>query len=428
MRIGAAPEAAAGEEHVELDLLGLHSEDRRDLRLVDRLELLAVPDLAGVRRELHDAVHRFHAGVREIREFVGRLERLRRAGERSGKIAFLPRGQAGRCGKALVLGHDLGRAQLERARLVPLHGERVAALFRGPEIAREHRHALGDRHHVDHALHRFRFRRVEGLGLSAEARRMRDEGREHPGELHVLRVNRRAVRLGAGVGARQSPADQGEILRVLELHVLRDRNLGRARRELAEGRLAVRRLVHHRAARDRDRVRRDVPALGRRGEQHRSRRGARLAHLLVRICERGAAARALHRAEEKIVVAACVRGRAFDPDLAPVGVELLGDERRQARVCALAHLEVLHDHGDRAVRADANEGVGFESAGRDDASAALAGHLRERRHGDPESEPRARLEEVAPAEVDDSEFVHAFLPARHFRFRDACLTARLMRL
>jgi len=368
--------------------------------------------------------------VREIGELIGRLQRLRRARERPGKIAFLLRGQAGRRGEALVLGHDLGRPQLERAGLFPLHGERVAALFRGPEIAREHRHALRDRHHVDHALDRLRFPRVEGLRFSAEARGMRDQRGEHPGELHVLRVDRRAVRLGAAVGARHAPADQGEILRILELHFLRNREFGRADGELAEGRLAVRRQVHHRAARDRDRIRCDVPALGRSDEQHRPRRGARLAHLLVRICERGAAARTLHRAEEKIVVAACVRRRALDADLTPVGVEFLGDERGQARVRALAHLEVLHDHRDRVVRADANEGVGLERAGRYDAAAALAwaGHLREGRHGDPEREPRARLEEVAPAEVDDFPCVHARLPARHFRFRDACLTARLMRL
>src|SRR2546422_8471855 len=36
----------------------------------------------------------------------------------------------------------------------------------------------------------------------------------------------------------------------------------------------------------------------------------------------------------------------------------------RSRIRALAHLEVLHDHRDRVVRADANEGVGFESADR----------------------------------------------------------------
>jgi hypothetical protein len=45
-RIGAAAEAAAGEELVERHLLGLEAELLRDLDAVDGLELLAVPDLA----------------------------------------------------------------------------------------------------------------------------------------------------------------------------------------------------------------------------------------------------------------------------------------------------------------------------------------------------------------------------------------------
>jgi len=260
---------------------------------------------------------------------------------------------------------------------------------------------------------------------------MRDQRREHSRELHVLRVDRRAVRLGAAVGARQAPADQGEILRVLELHFLRNRHLGRAGGELAEARPAVRRRVHHRAARDGDRIRRDLPAFGRRSDQHRPRRGARFAHLFVGVRHRGAAARALHGAHEQVVVAARVRRRALGPDLAPVGVQLFGDERRQAGERALAHLEVLHDHGDRVVRADANEGVGLERCRRGGAAAALAGpgHLRQGiGHGDSEGEPGARLEEVAPAEVDDFECVHAFLPARHFTFRAAVLIATRMRL
>src|SRR5262245_15759317 len=82
-------------------------------------------------------------------------------------------------------------------------------------------------------------------------------------------------------------------------------------------------------------------AAGAGGAPRGSRRGARLALLLVGVRHRGAAAGSLHRAHEQVVVAGRVRGRALGADLAPVGVELLGDQRRQPGEGALAHLEVL---------------------------------------------------------------------------------------
>ena len=80
MRVRASSEAAAREQHVDLDLLGLDAERLGDRHLVAGLELLAVPHLdTVVAREPHDAVHRLHRRVRKVRELVGRLERLRRA-------------------------------------------------------------------------------------------------------------------------------------------------------------------------------------------------------------------------------------------------------------------------------------------------------------------------------------------------------------
>ena len=75
----------------------------------------------------------------------------------------------------------------------------------------------------------------------------------------------------------------------------------------------------------------------------------------------------------QVVVELRVGRRALDSHLRPRGVELLGDQRRQAGVGALAHLEVLDDHGHRVVGADRQERVGREFGPEAAAFAAFAG-------------------------------------------------------
>ena len=113
------------------------------------------------------------------------------------------------------------------------------------------------------------------------------------------------------------------------------------------------------------------------GHEHRARGGAGLPVLLERIGDRGGAARALRGPPHQVVVERGVGRRAFDAHLRPGGVEFLGDERGQAGVHPLAHLEVLDDDGDGVVLADAQERVRREGAGRRGADGlAGAGHLR----------------------------------------------------
>src|SRR4029078_2201568 len=125
---------------------------------------------------------------------------------------------------------------------------------------------------------------------------------------------------------------------------------------------------------------------------------------------RAGAAGALRFAPREIVVALGVGGRAFGTYLRPVGIELLGDERWQARVGALAHLQVLDDHRDGVVRVDADEGVRHE--------ARLLLPLRRQHYR--ENEGAACLEEVAPADVlDHASFLAARLMAARMRGRVA---------
>ena len=100
-----------------------------------------------------------------------------------------------------------------------------------------------------------------------------------------------------------------------------------------------------------------APLLGRRSNQHRARRGACLAKLIEGICNRAGATGALHGAEEQIVVERRIRRRERGPHLRPVGIELIGDDRREARGDALALVEMFDHHRDGVVRRDFYERV-----------------------------------------------------------------------
>ena len=132
---------------------------------------------------------------------------------------------------------------------------------------------------------------------------------------------------------------------------------------LTEAGLAMCLRVAHHAFAHHDLVGRHGP-FGRRGrDQHAARRSAGLAQLHEGVGDRRAAAGALGRAPEQVVVAGAVGRRAFDHHACPVGVQFFGHQCGQSGVGALAHLEVLGDHGDGVVSTDAHEGVGGEAAG-----------------------------------------------------------------
>ena len=64
-----------------------------------------------------------------------------------------------------------------------------------------------------------------------------------------------------------------------------------------------------------------------------------------------------------IAVDLVVVRRFRDADPAPVGVEILGQNERQRRAHALAHLHHRRDDGDDIVFADRDPGVGIERRG-----------------------------------------------------------------
>ena len=120
-RIGAAAEAAAGVEHVDLHLLGLRARAPRRRRPGRRSGTARRSrPRSWSRRQLDHAVHRLHRRVREVRKLERRLERLCAAPASAFAASPSLRATApGVAGEALVLGEDVGRRSLERPRSRP---------------------------------------------------------------------------------------------------------------------------------------------------------------------------------------------------------------------------------------------------------------------------------------------------------------------
>ena len=154
---GAPAEAAAGHHHVQPHPLERQPGDPGGDRLVEVRHLVAAPDLDEVVVPPRDGVHRLERGMRQVGELERRLEPAPAAGGRAPladrRRCGRPPPPAGPAGPA-VLGQDLlGAAPLGGA-LVPLDGERVAALDRGPGRLGDDRHPARDLDHVHHALDR----------------------------------------------------------------------------------------------------------------------------------------------------------------------------------------------------------------------------------------------------------------------------------
>ena len=134
---------------------------------------------------------------------------------------------------------------------------------------------------------------------------------------------------------------------------------------------------------------RHLPRIGRRRDEHRSRRGTGFAHLLIRVRHCSRATRALD-AEREVLVEIVVRRRALGAHLRPVRIELLRHERGEAGVRTLAHFQVLDHHGDRIVRRDLDEAGRIDrlhAGGANDRRGARA--LRERIEPDDEADAEA---------------------------------------
>jgi hypothetical protein len=145
--------------------------------------------------------------VRQIRELVDGFEHAGGAGDRRLRIAIPSRPGTGLPGEHPVCGEELVAPPPFGTALIPVDRERLAALPRRPEAARQDGDPGRHRHDVGHALHLEGRGRIERPDLGPEPRRPGDHRCEHVGQVDVQRELGRPVRLRPGVLARQAAAD-----------------------------------------------------------------------------------------------------------------------------------------------------------------------------------------------------------------------------
>ena len=185
---------------------------------------------------------------------------------------------------------------------------------------------------------------------------MRDHRHQHAGQPRVDCITLLPTGLRLARQQRGRLADQLEVLRVLQRHVLGNRLLHRGIGEFAIAGTPAARADDEAFVRvKRGHVR--LPPLGRRGQEHRAGAGAQLTVLRVRVLDAVGAASEVHAHRRIDVARVGAAERALH--LAPIGVELLRRNDRQARLDALTHVHAVDRDGHGPVLTDGNEAVGL---------------------------------------------------------------------
>ena len=362
----------------------------------------------------------------EERIVVGRLDGLRRRGERGIRVAIPPQ-RALRC----LLRERLGLtgkafAALRRGgALVPLDAQLVAGRLRLPPRVGDDRdagHQAGevrrslDDERVLHARHRLDLVEIGADDLPAEHRAFLEDRMQHPRHRHVDTEDRLAGDDGLGVDVPGRLTDDAEVLRVLELHRLERGWLQRRRlrQQVCVGHASPRALMVHRATARGQLVLGDPEGLRGGRDQHRAAGGADATHRQPVVRGGGAAARALGLVLRGIEVT------LLDADLVPVHVQLLGDEHGQHRLHALPDFRVLGDDGDEAVGRERDVGVRRELGGLGGRQGIESPERFEGRDQHPAARERGDLQELAPVDLGGSRlggFHVSLLPADCGNFR-----------
>ena len=260
-RRGAAAEAATGHLHLDLNLLGLEADDTGHRPSIPAWHLRGSDHRALVGLQIHGAGQRLHLRVVKVgeHEIGADLHRRRGDGADVGLEVLGWRLLARGFGQRLVLGEQLHGVHLLDRAGVPIDLERIPAHLRRPVAVGYDRDALAAAvkrygQHGLHALDLQRLRAIEALHLTVEHRRTHDHRGQHARQLDVHTVLLRAGALGARDFEACRLADDLEVLRVLERHLLGYRLLHRGVKEFAVGgalAAAADRAVGHREPRRR---------------------------------------------------------------------------------------------------------------------------------------------------------------------------------
>ena len=144
-----AAQAAAHQHRMHCDTgLGQTGQGRRRVQH-QRRSLRGRPDFAGHARVVYCAVQHFHAGVRQVGEGVGHVDRLRRNAQPPGHIARrLRHVRRGAAHQRLRLGgEDAAVNGAGRGGDVPAHVQVGGGILGRPGVRRHHRHGVVQRYH-----------------------------------------------------------------------------------------------------------------------------------------------------------------------------------------------------------------------------------------------------------------------------------------
>ena len=232
------------------------------------------------------AVHRLYRRVREERNLVGRLDLGDGARHGLVDIADSLRDRARIERRLFELGRDRLSVELGVWPVVPFDRQRRQPLLRSPHMVGHDRDGVVEPYDLTHALDGLGRRIIQVLHATAEDRRLRKGCDLHARRPNVDAVDGGAVDLGRRVETLGRGADELEILRSLERHILRHRHACRIGGEIAVFGASSRRRMKHFAALRAAGRRIDVPALCRRRDQHGSRGRTGLAQRLPRRADR----------------------------------------------------------------------------------------------------------------------------------------------
>ena len=349
VRLEAPAESAAQERRVNRATFQRQSAASGRRQLSPLLHLRRRPHLARAVVNVGGRVHGFHRRVRQKRSLIRCLED---GSARRGRIAARQCNvfAAVREREMSGLSKQLRARELRVRTLVPGDRQGVAALKCGPRILRDHGDAVRDPDHVVHARYGTCLAVVDVFDASAEDRRARDRCVHHPRQPDIDPILCRTVDLRRNIGSRPRLADQRETAGRFERNILRHGELRGSRCERTVRSGAVRSGMIHDAVSRRALRTVDVPLVGRGGDEHGPRGGTGMPQREPRAVDRRTPARRLF-AELRVDVGG-VRRCELGGDAPRIGVELIGENRRQTVNDALAHFRFAQQNGDRLIGRD----------------------------------------------------------------------------
>ncbi len=243
--LGAAAKSAAEKRSVYANLFRLQSGDFRAGHLHESLELRGRVNVASVRSNVRSAIHRFHGGVREERDFVGGFDFLGSGGENGVGVTILARDGAGFFrGRQIKFSNRIAGVGSVRA-FVPGDLQRAAAFHGGPGVIRDHGDAGRDLQDLFHAANRLCFRIVKALHLSAENRTARHDGVLDIWQAHINAEACFAVYFRRCVEAFRGLADVLVVFRILQLGIRGNGELRGSFRQCSVTQTLARGVVYH---------------------------------------------------------------------------------------------------------------------------------------------------------------------------------------